>query len=77
MMNVVQNILRVTGTETEDNKKDLWRMVLEVYGALRKCYMSDTCVAICLNLFIYELIYFTRHLGTTFIRLLREALPNT
>ena len=39
--NVVPNILRVVaGTETEENKKDLWKMILEVYGALRKCYAS-------------------------------------
>ena len=35
------NIVRVVaGTETEENKKDLWKMILEVYGALRKCYAS-------------------------------------
>ena len=37
---VVPNILLrvvVAGTETEENKKDLWKMILEVYGALRKC----------------------------------------
>ena len=39
--NVVPNILRVVaGTEAEENKKDLWKMILEVYGALRKCYAS-------------------------------------
>ena len=38
---VVPNILRVVaGTEAEENKKDLWKMILEVYGALRKCYAS-------------------------------------
>ena len=47
-----QNILRVVaGTETEENKKDLWKMILEVYGALRKYYTFDTHVKICLNLF--------------------------
>ena len=46
-----QNILLrvVAGTETEENKKDLWKMILEVYGALRKCYTSDTYATICLN----------------------------
>ena len=56
---VVPNILLrvvVTGTETEENKKDLWKMILEVYGALRKCYTSYTYVAICLNLFINALL---------------------
>ena len=44
MKNMYQTILRVAGKETEENKKDLWRMILEVYGALRKCYMSHTSV---------------------------------
>ena len=51
---VVPNILLrvvVAGTETEENKKDLWKMILEVYGALRKCYTFDTYVTIYLNLF--------------------------
>ena len=60
MKNVVRNILLrvvVAGTETEESKKDLWKMILEVYGALRKCYTSDTYVAIYLNLFINALLY--------------------
>ena len=49
---VIPNVLRVVaGTETEENKKDLWKMILEVYGALRKCYTFDTYVTIYLNLF--------------------------
>ena len=49
--NVVPNILRVVaGTETEQDKKDLWKTIHEVYGALRKCYTSDTYVINCLNI---------------------------
>jgi hypothetical protein len=32
---VTKEQIRRLRTDTEDNKKDLWRMVLEVYGALR------------------------------------------
>ena len=48
-----QTILRVAGKETEENKKDLWRMILEVYGALRKCYTPHTSVLQSVIIYLY------------------------
>ena len=48
-----QTILRVAGKETEENKKDLWRMILEVYGALRKFYTSHTSVLQSVIIYLY------------------------
>ena len=82
MKNVVRNILLrvvvVAGTETEESKKDLWKMILEVYGALRKCYTSDTYVAIYLNLFINALLYITSYsvMFFTVMHSVREKVPH-